>query len=155
MGKRRRLARQQTMWVARADLPQSAGHPFYERLNRVLDDAGCDAFVEAACAPFYVDGVGRQSLPPMRIHDLRHTCASLLLAQGVHPRVVMETLSDAGRYTRGNRCIDRLNRHAKWGAISSKEILDIPETQAETVVEPDGVIDDFTGIGIRSSWAAG
>ena len=31
-------------------------------------------------------------LPPMRIHDLRHTCASLLLAQGVHPRVVMETL---------------------------------------------------------------
>jgi integrase len=31
-------------------------------------------------------------LPGMRIHDLRHTCASLLLAQGVHPRVVMETL---------------------------------------------------------------
>ena len=28
----------------------------------------------------------------MRIHDLRHTCASLLLAQAVHPRVVMETL---------------------------------------------------------------
>ena len=28
----------------------------------------------------------------MRIHDLRHTCASLLLARGVHPRVVMETL---------------------------------------------------------------
>lgn len=31
-------------------------------------------------------------LPSMRIHDLRHTCASLLMAQGVHPRVVMETL---------------------------------------------------------------
>lgn len=31
-------------------------------------------------------------LPPMRIHDLRHTCASLLLAQGVHARVVMEVL---------------------------------------------------------------
>jgi integrase len=31
-------------------------------------------------------------LPGMRIHDLRHTCASLLLAQGVQPRVVMETL---------------------------------------------------------------
>jgi integrase len=31
-------------------------------------------------------------LPAMRVHDLRHTCASLLLAQGVHPRVVMETL---------------------------------------------------------------
>jgi len=31
-------------------------------------------------------------LPRQRFHDLRHTCASLLLAQGVHPRVVMETL---------------------------------------------------------------
>jgi integrase len=31
-------------------------------------------------------------LPHMRIHDLRHTCATLLVAQGVHPRVVMETL---------------------------------------------------------------
>lgn len=31
-------------------------------------------------------------LPRQRFHDLRHTCASLLLAQGVHPRVVMEIL---------------------------------------------------------------
>jgi integrase len=28
----------------------------------------------------------------VRLHDLRHTCASLLLAQGVPPRVVMEVL---------------------------------------------------------------
>ena len=56
MGKRRRHARQKTMWVASTDLPQSAGHPFYERLNRVLDDASFDAFVEAQCAKFYTDG---------------------------------------------------------------------------------------------------
>jgi integrase len=31
-------------------------------------------------------------LPPQRFHDLRHCCASLLLAQGVHARVVMEIL---------------------------------------------------------------
>lgn len=31
-------------------------------------------------------------LPKMRFHDLRHTSASLLLALGVHPRVVMERL---------------------------------------------------------------
>lgn len=31
-------------------------------------------------------------LPRMRFHDLRHACASLLLAQGVHPRVVMDVL---------------------------------------------------------------
>jgi len=31
-------------------------------------------------------------LPAIRIHDLRHSCATLLLAQGVNPRVVMDTL---------------------------------------------------------------
>ena len=31
-------------------------------------------------------------LPDIRLHDLRHSCATLLLAQGVNPRVVMETL---------------------------------------------------------------
>src|SRR5262249_43866993 len=31
-------------------------------------------------------------LPPLRFHDLRHSAASLLLAQGVPPRVVMEVL---------------------------------------------------------------
>jgi len=31
-------------------------------------------------------------LPMIRIHDLRHSCATPLLAQGVSPRVVMETL---------------------------------------------------------------
>ena len=28
----------------------------------------------------------------MRIHDLRHSCATLLLAKGVNPRVVMDAL---------------------------------------------------------------
>ena len=70
MGKRRRRARQRTMWVASADLPLSAGHPFYERLNRVLDAAGFDAFVEAQCAQFYADGVGRPSLAPGRYFRL-------------------------------------------------------------------------------------
>jgi len=34
----------------------------------------------------------RAGLPHMRFYDLRHGTASLLPAQGVHPRVVMETL---------------------------------------------------------------
>jgi integrase len=31
-------------------------------------------------------------LPDMRFHDLRHSCATALIAQGVHPRVVQEIL---------------------------------------------------------------
>jgi integrase len=34
----------------------------------------------------------RAGVRRIRLHDLRHTCATLLLAQGVAPRVVMETL---------------------------------------------------------------
>jgi integrase len=30
--------------------------------------------------------------PAVRFHDLRHTAATLLLAQGVNPRTIMETL---------------------------------------------------------------
>ena len=66
MGKRRRRARQPSMWVASADLPRGGGHPFYERLHGVLDEAGFDTFVERECATFYADGVGRPSLAPGR-----------------------------------------------------------------------------------------
>src|SRR5207244_10150721 len=34
----------------------------------------------------------RSGLPHIRFHDLRHSCASFLLKQGVHPRAVMELL---------------------------------------------------------------
>ena len=70
MGTRGRGTRQGTMWVSTADLPKSAGHPFYERLNRVLEDAGFDAFVEAQCASYYADGIGRPSLAPGRYFRL-------------------------------------------------------------------------------------
>ena len=31
-------------------------------------------------------------LPNIRFHDLRHTCATLLLSKGVHPKLVQELL---------------------------------------------------------------
>ena len=34
----------------------------------------------------------RAGLREQRFHDLRHACASLLIVQGTHPRVIMETL---------------------------------------------------------------
>ena len=54
------------MWVAASD----PVHPFYERLNRVLDEADFDAFVEGACGKFYTDGFGRPSLAPGRYFRL-------------------------------------------------------------------------------------
>ena len=36
--------------------------------------------------------LAQADLPGIRLHDLRHTCASLLLAQGVDARTIMEIL---------------------------------------------------------------
>ena len=41
-------------------------------------------------------------LPPVRFHDLRHSCASLLLAQGVSMKVIQETLGHSSIATTGN-----------------------------------------------------
>ena len=70
MGTKRTRDGQASLWVATADLARSAGHPFYERLNRVLDDAGFDAFVEGTCAKFYAATQGRPSLAPGRYFRL-------------------------------------------------------------------------------------
>ena len=37
----------------------------------------------------------RAGLPQVRFHDLRHTCATLLLIQNVNPKVVSEMLGHA------------------------------------------------------------
>jgi integrase len=37
----------------------------------------------------------RSELPDIRLHDLRHTCATLLIPRGVHPKFVQELLGHA------------------------------------------------------------
>jgi transposase len=68
MGKRK--GEQAPMWVASADLPASPGHPFYAKLNAILDEAGFDRFAEAECQQFYAPVMGRPSLPPGRYFRL-------------------------------------------------------------------------------------
>jgi transposase len=64
MGTRRKRRRQESLWISVAELPSTAAHPFYQRLNDILDDAGFDAFVEQACETFYARTMGRPSLAP-------------------------------------------------------------------------------------------
>ena len=56
----------QSMWVSTADLPRDGGHPFFDRLNRILDAAGFDAFVEGAvCAVLRADGAAGSGAGPI------------------------------------------------------------------------------------------
>ncbi len=61
---RRGEQRQAEMWVASAELPKSAGHVFYGKLNELLAEAGFDRFVEELCREFYHASVGRPGIPP-------------------------------------------------------------------------------------------
>src|SRR5210317_424446 len=63
MGQRKREL-QADLFISHQDLPKSLGHPFYQRLNRLLEEKGFDEFVEAACAKFYASVMGRPGLPP-------------------------------------------------------------------------------------------
>jgi len=58
------------MWIPTTDLPRSPGHPFYARLNAILDEAGFDRFAEEQCRLFYAPVMGRPSLPPGRYFRL-------------------------------------------------------------------------------------
>jgi transposase len=69
MGKRRRHAKQASMWVATDDLRRSAAHPFYARLNHILEQHDFDGYVEGLCQRFYA-AEGRPGLPPGRYFRL-------------------------------------------------------------------------------------
>jgi transposase len=60
---RRKSEMQGQMFIAVADLPATAGHPFYEKLNQALRALEFDRQVEAQCQRFYAD-CGRNSIPP-------------------------------------------------------------------------------------------
>ena len=66
----RRTSEQTPMWVPTTELPVSPGHPFYTKLNAILEAAGFDRFVEGECQQFYAPVMGRPSLPPGRYFRL-------------------------------------------------------------------------------------
>jgi transposase len=68
MGKRK--SQQAPIWIPTTELPVSPGHPFYVRLNAILDEAGFDRFAEEQCQAFYAPVMGRPGLPPGRYFRL-------------------------------------------------------------------------------------
>ena len=45
--------RQEDLFVVRDQLPRSAGHVFYRRLNQLLAETGFDRWVEQKCQEHY------------------------------------------------------------------------------------------------------
>jgi transposase len=64
MGTRKQREKQEDIWIAHTELPSAPGHPFYERLNELLEAEKFDEFVEGRCAKYYAAKYGRPSLTP-------------------------------------------------------------------------------------------
>src|SRR2546422_5832966 len=61
MGTRRQRQRQEPLWITHTDLARAPGHPFYKRLNQLLDEGKFDEFAEKECAKFYAENKDRKS----------------------------------------------------------------------------------------------
>jgi integrase len=70
------------------------------RLLGLYEDRGL-IFASNVCTPLNPENLAKRSFKPLlekaglleiRFHDLRHTCATLLLGRGVHPKIVQELL---------------------------------------------------------------
>ncbi|MFF9274265.1 tyrosine-type recombinase/integrase [Streptomyces griseosporeus] len=83
-----RTAQERERKVAGPKWKPAEGQPaeliFTTSTGRVIDPRGLNRMLTILCRDAKVRRV--------RVHDLRHTCASLLLAQGVDARTIMETL---------------------------------------------------------------
>ena len=64
MGTRRQRQRQEQMWIAQQELAKGPAHPFYKRVNELLEERKFDEFAERECAKFYAENIGRPSLAP-------------------------------------------------------------------------------------------
>lgn len=60
----RRKAKQQGMWVNTSEIPKAASHPFYTKVNQVLERYKVDQRLEYLCRRFYKPVLGRPSIAP-------------------------------------------------------------------------------------------
>src|SRR6202023_3241140 len=64
LGRRRRRQRQERLWISHKELANGPAHPFYKRVNELLEAERFDEFAEKECARFYAENNGRPSLTP-------------------------------------------------------------------------------------------
>ena len=78
----------------------------------------------------------RAGLPAIRFHDLRHTAATLLLAQGIHPKIVQERLGHSQislTLDTYSHVLPGMGREAasKLDALLTKTAAEAPDTVAK------------------------
>lgn len=78
----------------------------------------------------------KAGLPDTRFHDLRHTCATLMLAEGVHPKIVSERLG-----------------HSTVTLTLDTYSHVLPDMQREAAEKLDALLSSVSPVGLRTSAA--
>jgi transposase len=109
MGKRKSV--QETLFISHDNLPRSAAHPFYAKLNELLQEAGFDRWLEKRCERYYAqeEKRGQPSIPP-----------------GVYFRMLMVGYFEGIESQRGIawRCADSLSLRQFLGIAMGKQSPD-------------------------------
>jgi integrase len=84
----RKLRAQQMKGHLRKGLPWEESQPMF-----VTED--CQPLHPERVSKLFAQAAKRAGLPRIRLHDLRHTYATLALAAGVHPKIISERLGHA------------------------------------------------------------
>jgi integrase len=74
---------------------EAAGDLYYDRGLVFTTETGTPINPSNLRQRSFAPLLKRAGLPHIRFHDLRHTCATLLLSKGVHPKFVQELLGHA------------------------------------------------------------
>ncbi|MFJ3654770.1 tyrosine-type recombinase/integrase [Streptomyces nigra] len=99
--------------------------------GRVTDPRSLNRMLNILCSNAHVHRV--------RVHDLRHTCASLLLAQGVDARTIMETLGHSTITMTLDTYAHVMDTTLRAAADRMDDALNLdePDEKSEAVAEPD------------------
>jgi integrase len=89
------IAALETHWVAQNEERTRAGSLWQETGLVFTSTIGTPVDVGNLTYRSFRPLLKRTDLPRIRFHDLRHTCATLLLSKGTHPKIVQEMLGHA------------------------------------------------------------
>lgn len=128
--------RQAAERTARGDDWQEHGYVFPSRIGTPLEPGNLNRHLKAL--------LKRAGLPPMRVHDLRHSCASLLIAEGVHPKVIQTILRHANISTTMDVYGHVFPPQQRDAATALAELLDGAEGEQDAPGAEEGS-DDATG----------
>jgi transposase len=134
------------MWVATQDLPRSAGHPFYARLNHILDQNAFGGFVEGLCEHVLCGRrrteFGARPLPPLaadrlfrRLGRRAHHCVAggrFICAARVSWAGVARGAADHSTISRTHRLID-LETHGAAFTWMLQRLADAGLVKGKTV----------------------